>query len=214
MGTSNFYNQNASKVYAVLMDETVYRCTICNDYEYDKHETCLSCGSFDIKESYLSSDIHDWEAFESNLYERLKSLREKGYFVQEGGGIFSNLRSFEGKVIATISECKTYMGVEVEIQLVAILRSGYYEGANLDWELTYFADGYENDEEIVEEWEYQAAKEHSVGLVKMNRSRVEAWVETNRDRLVSDVETIFEEMSTPLRLVGRFSNGEAIYESA
>jgi hypothetical protein len=190
MATNNFHNVNANRIFAVLMgyeDSETNEFIEPSDYEYD------------------------------DLISNLKSeLKEKFGYVYNNETV-DFLRSFSGSVIGGVSEEKTYMGVEVRVKLIAVIRSGYYQGANLDYEIEYSADGYENDEfdGVIDEWVYQANKYNNNGLVQANRSKVENWLENTKNEMIEKLEKIYSEYSdVKLVKVGQFSNGEAVYEKA
>jgi hypothetical protein len=200
MGTSNFYNKNASRVFAVLMD---YEQPIIDEDGNETDET-----------GYISPDQWEYDDFISDIKSILNNCPM--FFRADEGNNSHNLRSFEGRVLGSYIEDRTLLNVSLEVQITCILRSGYYEGANLDWEITYYIDGYEHDEigNAVEEWEYQANKEFNQGLCKIHKSNAEASLTQLTDKLIEHVENIYTEASMPLKVVARFSNGETMYERA
>jgi hypothetical protein len=220
MGTSNFARGNTSKVFAVLMNEEVNfkKCNECGEtfYEYS-HDldkvVCCEGATFKEETESRSCESEDYEDFKSNIKERFESL--ENFIFRENGTMQTNNRNFEGSVIGSLylKKDKSYLNLELEIQVVVIVRSGYYEGANLDYELNYSINDYKDDniESVVDEWEYQAEKEYKKGLVTINKPRVESYLESQGQVLVEQVEKIFEEVSTPLNVVASFSNGETIY---
>jgi hypothetical protein len=72
------------------------------------------------------------------------------------------------------------------VTITAVVRSGYYDGVNLDWHC-HFEEYGENIEHLL-----PAA-------------------EAEKNRLVELVEYVFSEFSTPLGVTAQFSNGETIY---
>jgi hypothetical protein len=200
MGTSNFYNKNASKTFAVLMG---YEQPIIDE---DGNETDQT--------EWRSPDEWDYDDFISNIQSTLKE--SPYYWRPEIGNNSHNLRSFEGRILGSYIEGKTLLNVSLEVQITCILRSGYYEGANLDWEITYYIDGYEHDDidNAIEEWEYQANKDFNIGLCRIHKAKAEEYLNQTRDKLIEHVEKVYTEASMPLRVVARFSNGETMYERA
>ena len=71
-----------------------------------------------------------------------------------------------------------------------VIRSGYYEGCNLDWHVRYYVNGYEDDE-------------------YSNDIEVRVIV----DEYVDFIEKIYSQYSQPLGVTAVFSNGETIYHS-
>lgn len=198
MGTSNFLNRNARRIYAVLMDSEE---AILDDEGNETDET-----------EYRSADEWEYEDLKDNL---INEFKVSSFKFHEGGVLTDNNRNFHGTLLGKLSSYKDYLGVEVGIEIKAIIRSGYYEGANLDWELEYSLDGYDADEieYAIAEWEYQANKEFNLGLVKMNSKNVEAWITTEQEKLIEEVERIFAaNCGIKLQKVATFSNGETIYK--
>ena len=187
MGTSNFSRPNASKVFACLMGEDVFRCGDC-------------------------VDTHEWdvEDFIANLRDSLAEIPNV-YYREENRLTW---RSDNKRNIATLIVEKVFAGVSIEIVLGVTKEVGYYEGAQLDWELTYYANGYENDLDPIEEWKEQALYDHNLGLVNMVKPKVGKWLETAKNKLIEDVEKVSTEHTTPLIRVATFSNGESIYQKA
>jgi hypothetical protein len=74
------------------------------------------------------------------------------------------------------------------VTVTAVVRSGYYDGVNLDWHLHFE--------------EYGESVEHLLPQA-----------EQEQNRLIELVETVFAEFSTPLGVTASFSNGETVYHS-
>lgn len=173
MSTGNFHNVNASKVFAVEVQE-----------EWDYDDLVLNIGS--------ELDFRDF------------------------GKDVNELRSYPSKCIGTLDDSKEYADFSANIELVAIVRSGYYSGVNLDWGIRYEICGDWFDElderDIADTLEYQL--DYSRKLAERKAEYVVKWAEANAPVLVDKLETIYENYSTPLNVVGRFSNGEVVYEEA
>jgi hypothetical protein len=108
---------------------------------------------------------------------------------------------------------KWFGDLEVEVQIVAKMVSGYYEGASLDFEFTIF-DGYEfsDSDDSVEHLFGNNCSCMNQGLLKIQQRNAERWVDRAKDQLITLTERVFEQVSMPLKVVGTFSNGETIYE--
>jgi hypothetical protein len=200
MATNNFYNKNASNIFAVLMN---YEQPILDDDGNETDET-----------EWTSPDEWEYADLISELQYAMKNKFQKDFV---SGGTDDNHRSFYGKAIGRYMTDKDYMGVTIEFELTAMIRSAYYEGANLDWELTYHVNGYSHDDidEALSEWQYQAEKYYNAGLVKANLRHVESYMEAKKVQIVAELEQIFaEHCDTKLIKVGQFSNGEAVYKTA
>lgn len=147
MSTPNFNKKNASKYYAVELQD---------EYDYD----------------VLKENLH----FE---------FQDTADFWENNG---------EGKVVAQIVKCFNNW----EITFNIIIRSGYYDGANLDWDVIV------KDTRDYTEYYYGDYEEKELPQCVNN------WITSK----IKKVEKIFAQYSTPLVCKGIFSNGEAIYEKA
>jgi hypothetical protein len=130
-----------------------------------------------------------------------------------GGHDPYELRSYPSRVIAGLVFSKTYRDFSVDLEISIIIRSGYFAGCNLDWDIVYMIEG-----EAVFEKEFADAIEYytaSSPKMAAYRSRLAVkWAEKTEEKLIEKVEGIFRQFSTPLRVAARFSNGETIYEEA
>lgn len=176
MGTGNFYNKNASRIFAFETEE-----------EFD---------------------------YEDNVDNIRYALKEKGF--DEEDGYENGLRSFSGRYIASKTVSKDYHGMEVSATIKAICRSGYYSGANVDWELEYQYESQNTDEVnadyIAEELErYYDVKR---GMALIQGKNAAKWLEKAGQALVDELEAVLEAYTTPLVVTARFSNGETWYGEA
>mgnify|MGYP000026139584 CR=1 FL=1 len=102
----------------------------------------------------------------------------------------NELRSFPSKSLGSFSNMVTIEDDTVEIYLTPVIRSGYYEGCNLDWHIRYYVNGSEDD-----------------------TYSDDARVSTIANDYIEFIEDIFEQYSQPLGVTARFSNGETIYHT-
>lgn len=176
MATGNFYNKNASRIFA---------CEINEEWE---HKDLL-----DNLRSELSNLKYSYENFDSD-----------------------NERQFTGFYVGDVWASKYYGDVECEVRVKAVVRSGYYSGCNLDWELEYRTGSDWSDELDVDEiasdieWNSDLTEKRSKYLAEF----AETFLENAGQELIEKVEKIFTDYSTPLVVTARFSNGETIYERA
>ena len=200
MATGNFYNENANKIFAVCMD---YEQPVLDDdgNETDEMET-VSCSSYDYDDT------------KSNVIHEAKALaKEKNYGFSEHWGLKNNLRSYEGSGICCIYDTKRFGDINVTVTIGLVIRGAYYEGANLDWEYQYEVEGKEMDEiEFIEDFDYYS--DMNAGLKKIQGKNAEKWAEKTFNKLVAEVETMYEKISMPLTVSARFSNGETMYSKA
>lgn len=203
MGTSNFHYKNASRVYAVLMN---YEDEILDENNEPTGETETR-----YPEEYEADDLKD---FIENEIEDL----ENGFYynwVKDS----NELRSFPSSYLGSIGSCKSYGDIDIDVYIHAFIRSGYYEGACLDWTLQVGINGngeYIDDEDI--QYAANDIREHassymSKGLRTIIASKAEKWIRSEADRLSGIMENIFSRNSdVEMRKVATFSNGETIYE--
>jgi hypothetical protein len=125
-----------------------------------------------------------------DLIDNIKyGLKETGYFNLLTKSDPNELRSYPSTSIGSLdSSVEDADGNGIYIQITAVVRSGYYDGVNLDWHLHFE--------------EYGESVEHLLPQA-----------EIEQNRLIELVETVFAEFSTPLGVTASFSNGETIYHS-
>jgi hypothetical protein len=179
MATSNFANENASKVFAVELED---------EFAYDDLKDCLE-------------------------YE----LDEAGFEVYKKPEYDHN-RNYSGQILAEKRLSHSYKDFTVTATIFVVVRSGYYSGANLDWQITFCDDfeHYEHDdydpkytaEDLVYRLDFPPSKAKTYSLL------AEKKYEKLKDQLVTELEAIYAKISTPLVVAARFSNGETIYEKA
>lgn len=197
MGTSNFSRANASKVYAIYPD-----------YEMvDEDEQPME-------------DEWWYEDQLGNVKGELKHLKE---FTEAGKNDRTKRdnRSYPSSLLGNMKSCKWYKhndtNIPAEVSIDVIVTSGYYEGASFDWEDPEYSvnDTFDDPEDIQGlrddlEYYYDVPEEESLELA----NTISAYLVSEKDRLVDMIEKVFEDMTTPLNVVGTFSNGETIYAKA
>ena len=102
----------------------------------------------------------------------------------------NELRSFPSKSVGSFSNSIEIGEDEVEVYVTPVIRSGYYEGVNLDWHVRYYVNGSED-----ETYESHPNIQTLVGVY------------------VNFIENVYEQYSQPLGVTARFSNGETIYHA-
>lgn len=192
MGTNNFYS-NAKTIFAVLMD---YEDKVFDENGEPTGETEMrSC------EEWEYQDLKDYAI----------ELMEESKFSYSDSGNFSNNRNFEGTLLGSLNVDKSFGDMLIEVRINAVIRSGYYEGANLDYEVEYYAgSGY--DDHINFAYEFESHSDMGAGMQKIQLKNAERWAEKITEELEEELERIFTQLSTPYNKVGQFSNGEAVYQ--
>ena len=210
MGTSNFARGNTSRVFAVLMNEDVYICSECGAYHYEESPEC--CDGATYEEETRAVEQFDVEDFVDFVREVAKESAPKDIQYSDEDGS-DNDRNYCGHDLFSYRTSKMYGDIEVEVQVIAKMVSGYYEGASLDFDVTVF-DGYEfsDSDDSVEYLFGNNCSCMNQGLLKIQQRHAERWADRTKDQLIALTEQVFEQVSMPLRVVATFSNGETIYE--
>jgi hypothetical protein len=129
-------------------------------------------------------DEYDYQDLVDNLQ---YSLKETGYYNTLTKSDPNELRSFPSTSIGALdNHVEDADGNGIVVTITAVVRSGYYDGVNLDWHCHFE--------------EYGETIEHLLPAA-----------EAEKNRLVEMVEYVFSEFSTPLGVTAQFSNGETIY---
>jgi hypothetical protein len=135
----------------------------------------------------------------NEVIESILNDLKKYYIIQEDK--WDNERGYEGRIFARIVKEWSYNNKrnddyrEFRIDIDLILRNGYFEGCNLDYDIHYYYDGIECEEEF---WEY---------IDKRTYNYVMKWL----DKVKKDIEASYQKYSIQYELLGVFSNSEAIY---
>lgn len=198
MGTSNFHNVNASNVYAVLMN---YEDVV---YDEDGNET--------DETEMRAPDTWECDMFIKDIKEDAK---EKAPAIGFSYHHTCNedpheLRSYSSIPLFQFYRFKKFGDIDITVNINCVLRVGYYEGANLDWFITYDVMGNNTDElDFLYYTEYQS--DMPAGMIKIQNKLAETWASNTADELVNVTEEFFKEHSMPLGVSARFSSGETWY---
>ena len=198
MGTSNFHNVNARNVYAVLMD---YECQVVDEEgnETDEFEYC-------------SPGVWECDEFKAFLKEDAQELAPTlgiGYH-HTCDDDPHELRSFCSLDLFQFYCSKTFGDAEITVNINCVMRVGYYEGANLDWFITYDVMGNNTDElDFLSTMQWYSNMPQ--GMITIQAKNAERWASETADYLSNCVEEFYKKKSMPLAVAARFSNGETIY---
>ena len=188
MSTSNFHSVNASKIFMIEIE---------TDFDYEDATDNLECVlEEEFKNSYTENRCND-----------MKDENE--------------LRSYPSRVLGQVyGDSRTYKKLEIDVFVVVdiVIRTGYYENANFDYNIKFDIGDEKNVSEdelfdtLVDNAMYynDMSKEEAVRNAKF----AEKFLEKAMADLRNEVEKIFEQYSTPLNCIGVASNGEALYEVA
>ena len=220
MGTSNFSRlNNASKYYTVFMnvEEKYVECNECNEkfYEYEpEYETaeseryCGKCGSdaIEFKEedrSLESWEIDDWKSYFGEC------------LINIGGDSDDKEdRQSDRNYIGAFNFSKWYADVLVELKFHLYYDVGYYEGANLDYEILVY-NGFEDSDDLENALEciFEDSDDLSAGMQKIQAKNAMKWIEKTKKEVSEKIENLFSEVcDNKLELIGTASNGESFYK--
>ena len=221
MGTSNFHNKNASRIFSnetnteyfkVLDDDgEEYEVLLC---EEEANKILEKNPSYSI-ESYYDNDEFIWEDTRDNVKYELEKIakdKKRGWWADDSLKIEGELRSFPSTSIGSYWDTFDFCGIEFKVELVPHTTSGYYSGFNLDWTIEYSCDGvygnYDKADDFVSD-----VKEFidDNKALRLNMPNLEKRLEKLTTEMVEEVESAFEIFSDKLEVFARFSNGETIY---
>ena len=157
-------------------------------------------------DDYIYDDVKDNISNDLEAYTK-KSNAYLGY---------SNNYYRDASLIEVISLTDEVAGVPFTVSIEILMRSGYYEGANLDYVINYNVEGVEFDgisEAFqayfdVATWDFGMNK----GLATIQARNAATRIENISYDLVENVEKILKENCTHiLQVSARFSNGETWY---
>lgn len=198
MGTSNFHYKNASKVFAICM----------NDYDNDEDNS-----DFEFEYDMSIEDIK--ECIETNLKDKTYSIKDidnKRY------RDCNELRSFPSYAFLSIdSKSKTFGDLELSVNFVLLARSGYYEGACIDFNIEMQINGYEVDFGYSLDYLMEDIDNHSnmnKGLQTIFMPKIATWFEKEKESLQNQIEEVLSTCTLCLDRIATFSNGETIYQKA
>ncbi len=142
---------------------------------------------------------------QENIINELKAL---GIDTREQDCISSDsVRGYGGWLfgMAYGVENGNYEYVTVEL----LTRNGYYDGLNLDYIVGYLVNGEEYEDEYLSD--AYVYSERAQDYIEISKTRVER-LRAQARALTKKIAKVYANNTTELRLVGTFSNGEAVYE--
>ena len=132
--------------------------------------------------------LEDEWAYEDLVYNLESEFNIHTDYSDYGKSDPNELRSFPSRSLGSFSKSIVHNEDEVEVYVTPVIRSGYYEGCNLDWHVRCYLNGFEEDE-----WE--------------STPEVQSIV----NEYVEFIENIYSQYSEPLGVTAVFSNGETLY---
>jgi len=132
--------------------------------------------------------LEDEWAYEDLVYNLESEFNIHNDYSDYGKSDPNELRSFPSRSLGSFSDSLTIGDDEVEVFITPVIRSGYYEGCNLDWHIRLYVNGYEDD-----------TYADDANVLRISNEYIEF------------IENIYSQYSEPLGVTARFSNGETIY---
>lgn len=132
--------------------------------------------------------LEDEWAYEDLVYNLESEFNIHNDYSDYGKTDPDELRSFPSRSLGSFSDSLTIGEDEVEIFITPVIRSGYYEGCNLDWHIRLYVNGYEDD-----------TYADNADVLRISNEYIEF------------IENIYSQYSEPLGVTAVFSNGETIY---
>ena len=154
----------------------------------------------------LENDF-DYEDLICNLESELSNNPD---YVDYGKTDKNELRSFPSRTLGSIRKYHQYKDFYVEVCVTPVIRSGYYSGVNLDWNVDYTINGdiYDIDE-LENGIGYNTAL--PISKIKVYSSLAEKKAEKLKNDIVEKLEAIYNNYSDRYGVTAVFSNGETIY---
>jgi hypothetical protein len=146
-----------------------------------------------------------------DLVENLTSeLNNDADYVDYGKTDKHELRSFPSRTLGSIRKYHQYKDFYVEVCVTPVIRSGYYSGVNLDWNVDYAINGdiYDIDE-LENGIGYNTAL--PISKIKVYSSLAEKKAEKLKNDIVEKLEALYNNYSDRYGVTAVFSNGETIY---
>jgi len=148
-----------------------------------------------------------------DLVENLKSeLNNDPDYVDYGKTDKHELRSFPSRTLGSIRKYVEYKDFYVEVCVTPVIRSGYYDGVNLDWNVDYLINGdasYDSPEFYIDDIAHYGSMSKSKATKYAKLAEKKA--EKVKNQIVEKVESIFSDYSEKYGVTAVFSNGETIY---
>lgn len=134
--------------------------------------------------------LEDEWAYEDLVYNLESEFNIHNDYSDYGKSDPNELRSFPSRSLGSFNDSLTIGDDEVEIYIIPVIRSGYYDGCNLDWHVRLYVNGYEDD-----------TYADDANVLRISNEYIEF------------IENIYSQYSEPLGVTARFSNGETIYHT-
>lgn len=226
MGASNFASlNNASKYFVVLTDreEKVVKCNDCEvqAFEYDdEYQTaeetkcCWNCTSQDISWETETVSPESYEI--DDLTENLRSAFNEKFGAECSDSDYCDGdRNYNGSGISKIRKDIFFGGVDIIIYFDVIRNSAYYEGANLDYLITFDLSSvyatYDFDQVDELDIDDLSGSYLNDGMKVIQLPKIIAKIKNVVQVTSAEIETVLAQFSDGYDRAGGFSDGTSLY---
>ena len=152
---------------------------------------------------------YDYEDLVCNLESELSNNPD---YVDYGKTDKHELRSFPSRTLGSIRKYVEYKDFYVEVCVTPVIRSGYYSGVNLDWNVDYLINGdasYDTPDFYIDDIAHYGnlPKSKATKYAKLAEKKAEKI----KNQIVEDLEALYNDYSEKYGVTAVFSNGETIY---
>jgi hypothetical protein len=125
-------------------------------------------------------------------------------------------RNFPSSIYGRVVAKSTFMGIDLRIDLDILVRSGYYEHVNIDYEWELEAEGNTGliDDGAHEILSFIDMEHFPEGLIEMNKKHLDKRLDNMRALVLEAYHHIGKSVATEYRQAARFSDGTTMYEKA
>jgi hypothetical protein len=114
--------------------------------------------------------------------------------------------------LGSIRKYHQYKDFYVEVCVTPVIRSGYYSGVNLDWNVDYLINGdvsYDSPDFYIDDIAYcgNLSKSAATKYAKLAEKKAEKI----KNEIVDELESLYNDYSEKYGVTAVFSNGETIY---
>ena len=157
-----------------------------------------------------AEDEFEYEDTVSNITAEFN--QDKEFYEDDSIKLESELRSFPARSIGSFTLDFEYLEQQIIVTIVPLVRSGYYSGANFDYEKNINCDysDYDDISDCVDDLlKYGCVHK---GLLTAHRSSLENHINIWIAETVKKITDVYEMFTDHLKVTAQFSNGETFYE--
>lgn len=193
MGTSNFAYKDT--LYAVIIED-----------EYDSENLDENMNSL-LSELETTAKAKN-KNIELDIYPLDKPVWSKSTSRIE--------RNFSSKIHGEVRVKSTFMGFDLDLTLNVLVRNGYYEHLNIDYDMSLHIDGCEGFEDDNAEgiFGWLDVDHLPAGLIVMNTKNLDKRLDAMKALALESYHHIGKHLGTEYDMTARFSNGETIFDKA